>query len=88
MTALQRALSKACEKCHFYLILRASAFVRVRQPESSDYSCTWVMRARMTIDNYIVLIVHALVALAMQPVIGSGGRRLGIRPLAMQYIII
>jgi hypothetical protein len=42
----------------------------------------------MTIDNYIVLIVHALVALAMQPVIGSGGRRLGIRPLAMQYIII
>ena len=84
MTALQRALSKACEKCHFYLILRASAFVRVRQPESSDFSCTWVMRARMTIDNYIVLIMHAL---AMQPVIV----RLGILirplvPLAMQLM--
>ena len=66
------------------MFISASAFVRLRQPESSDFSCTWVMRARMTIDNYIVLIMHAL---AMQPVIV----RLGILirplvPLAMQLM--
>ena len=71
------------------MFISASAFVRLRQPESSDFSCTWVigvMRARMTIDNYIVLIMHAL---TMQPVIVRLGiliRPLVAVPLAMQLM--